>query len=440
MSAERGTSRADRPVTDVAPSPAAARASLETSRRGDHRLVRGVNRALVMELLRDRPLSRAELAEHTGLAKATIGKLVDGLHEEGLIREAVIREARTTALGPGRPATLLEIDPAAGHVIGAELGVDFIRVLLTDFLGRRLHDAQADVVAEHGATLAIRTLERLVRDVIHEAGVTEGSIMGLGLSVCGLVDEGTGTIVYSPNHGWTDVPVRRDLARHHGFPVFIENDAKISALGEELFGVARGVEDFVLVTGAAGIGVGIVSAGRLVHGANGWAGEFGHMTIQPDGPLCRCGNRGCWETLASERALLARLDLDWHSLERPAAHERLPTSWSRVRHVAEAAAAGDPAAAAAIRETGHYLGIGVANVINALNPSLVVIGGGLSLVSELLLPEVEAVVAERALRASRAACRIQGAAHGIDTCAMGGVALAVTELYTPSHLRIARPG
>jgi predicted NBD/HSP70 family sugar kinase len=163
------------------------------------------------------------------------------------------------------------------------------------------------------------------------------------------------------------------------------------------------------------------------------------MTIVPDGPPCRCGNRGCWETLASERALLARLHLDWHALERPAAHDRLPTSWSRVRRVAEAAAAGDRTAAAAIRETGHYLGIGVANIINALNPSLVVIGGGLSLVSELLLPEVEAVVAERALRASRAACRIQGATHGIDTCAMGGVALAVTELYTPSHLRLARP-
>jgi glucokinase-like ROK family protein len=421
-------------VTDGAVSPEAARAGLETLRRGDHRLVRGVNRALVMELLRDSPRSRAELAEQTGLAKATIGKLVDGLQDEGLIRDA-----GTMAQGPGRPATLLEIDPGAGYVIGAELGVDFIRVLLTDFLGRRLHDAQADVVAVHGPTLAIRTLERLVRDVMEEAGVTEASVLGLGLSVCGLVDENAGTIVYSPNHGWTDVPVRQDLGRHHRFPVFIENDAKISALGEELFGVARGVEDFVLVTGSAGIGVGIVSAGRLIHGANGWAGEFGHMTIVPDGPPCRCGNRGCWETLASERALLARLDLHRHPPDRLATHDGLPTSWSRVRHVAEAAAAGDSQAAAAIRETGRYLGIGVASVINALNPSLVVIGGGLSLVADLLLPEVEAIVEERALRASREACRIQSAAHGIDTCAMGGVALAVTELYTPSHLRIARP-
>jgi glucokinase-like ROK family protein len=421
-------------VTDEARSRKAIRAGLETLRHGDHRLVRGVNRALVMDLLRDRSLSRAELAEHTGLAKATIGKLVDDLQEEGLIRDG-----DTTAQGPGRPATRLEIDPEAGYVIGAELGVDFIRVLLTDFLGRRVRDTQADLVAEHGPALATRTLERLVRDVMREAGVTETSIMGLGLSVCGLVDEATGTIVYSPNHGWTDVPVRRDLARHHRFPVFIENDAKISALGEELFGVARGVEDFVLVTGAAGIGVGIVSGGRLVHGAKGWAGEFGHMTIVPDGPPCRCGNRGCWETLASERALLARLDLEWRAGHRPRAEDSLPTSWSRVREVAQAAAAGDTVARAAIRETGHYLGIGVANVINALNPSLVVIGGGLSLVSELLLPEVEAVVGARALRASRVACRIESARHGIDTCAMGGVALAVTELYTPSHLRIARP-
>lgn len=404
-------------------------------RTGDHRLVREVNQALVLELLRVEPRSRAELAGATGLNRATVGKIV-----EGLLRDGLVRDAGSTPHGPGRPATLLEIDPAAGYVVGAELGVDYLDVILTDFSGRRLADAQADVVGEHGATLATRAVERLVQHVIEESGVHESSILGMGLSVCGMVDEDTGSIVFSPNHGWTDVPIRAELARAYEFPVFVQNDAKISALGEAMFGVARGEEDFVLVTGAAGIGVGIVAGGRLLRGASGWAGEFGHMAITPDGLPCRCGSHGCWETVASERALfdrVAELAGDGAGYLRPGLE--LSERWDRVGRIATAAGRGDAAAAQAIREIGAQLGLGIANIINALNPSLVVIGGGLSLASELLLPEVERVVAERALPTSRAACRIEAAASRIHTCAMGGVALAVTELYTPSHLRFARP-
>jgi predicted NBD/HSP70 family sugar kinase len=275
--------------------------------------------------------------------------------------------------------------------------------------------------------------------VIAERGVAPASVLGMGLSVCGLVDQQAGRIVFSPNHGWRDVPVRTELRRNLAFPVFIENDARISALGEELFGVAKGVEDFVLVNGAAGIGVGIVSTGRLVDGTSGWAGEFGHMTIALDGPVCGCGNRGCWEALASEHALLARVPGQRGAPAGGVTDDERPERWRLVASVAAAAAAGDVVAGAAIRETGRYLGIGVANVINALNPSLVVIGGGLSEAADLLLPEVRAEVAARAMRELQGVCRIETAALGIDTCAMGGVALAINELYTPSHLRIARP-
>lgn len=415
------------------PTDAAARAT--TLRTGDYRLVREVNQALVLELLRDEGRSRADLAVATGLNRATVGKIIDQLLEARLVREA-----GKTSHGPGRPATLLEIDPAAGYLIGAELGVDYLDVILTDFSGHRLVDAQVDVAAEHGPTLAMRALERLVDEVIGAAGVRSSSVLGLGVSVCGLVDEDSGTIVHSPNHGWSDVPIRTDLARHHAFPVFVQNDAKISALGEEMFGLAKGEEDFVMVTGAAGIGVGIVAGGQLLRGARGWAGEFGHMAMSLDGLPCRCGGRGCWETIASERALLARLaelaDEDTDYLQ---PGTELTERWDRVGRIARAAAAGDAIAARAVRETGANLGLGISNIINALNPGVVVIGGSLSLAAELLLPEVRRVVADRAMPGAYSVCRIEAAAHGIHSCAMGGVALAVTELFTPSHLRVARP-
>lgn len=404
-------------------------------RTGDHRLVREVNQALVLELLRDEGRSRADLADATGLNRATIGKIIDQLLEEGLVRDA-----GTMSHGPGRPATLLQIDPAAGYVIGAELGVDYLDVILTDFGGRRLVDAQVDVAGEHGPTLAMRALERLVDEVINAAGIPAASVLGLGVSVCGLVDEDSGAIVHSPNHGWSDVPIRADLARNHEFPVFVQNDAKISALGEELFGITKGEEDFVMVTGAAGIGVGIVAGGRLLRGSRGWAGEFGHMAMSPDGLPCRCGGRGCWETIASERALLARLaELADEDADYLQPGTELTERWDRVGRIARAAVAGDPVAAQAIRETGANLGLGIANIINGLNPSVVVIGGSLSLASDLLLPEVRRVVADRAMPSARAVCRIEATAHGIHACAMGGVALAITELYTPSHLRVSRP-
>jgi predicted NBD/HSP70 family sugar kinase len=408
---------------------------MTTVRTGDHRLVREVNQALVLKLLRDECRSRTDLADATGLNRATIGKIVDQLLEEGLVRDA-----GTTSHGLGRPATLLEIDPAAGYLIGAELGVDYLDVILTDFSGRRLIDAQVDVAGEHGPTLAMRALERLVDEVIAAAGVPPTSVLGLGVSVCGLVDEESGTIVHSPNHGWSEVAIRADLARHHRFQVFIQNDAKISALGEEMFGIVKGEEDFVMVTGAAGIGVGIVTGGRLLRGSRGWAGEFGHMAMSVDGLPCRCGGRGCWETIASERALLTRLaELGGEDADYLLPGTELTKRWDRVARIARAAAAGDAVAAQAIRESGANLGLGIANIINALNPSVVVIGGSLSLAAELLLPEIRRVVADRAMHRASSVCRIEVAAYGIHSCAMGGVALAITELYTPSHLRVARP-
>lgn len=402
----------------------------ERLQAAEQRLSHESSPTAVLELLRQAPRSRADLAVATGLNKATISKLIERLLDDGLVRET-----GSGSSGPGRPAAKLEINPSAGYIIGAELGVDFLNVILTDFAAQPLASAQTNVIAEHGSSLAVASLQRLVRKVTNDAGVRESEVLGLGLSVCGLVDIENGSIVYSPNHDWSDVPVRQDLARVYRFPVFIENDARISALAEERFGVARGESEFVVVTGSAGIGVGVVSGGRLIRGKSGWAGEFGHMTVEPDGPRCRCGNRGCWETLASERALLGRLRMPAGSVDAGRVSDQpLSERWHRARGIAAAAAQGGRAESEALAETGRYLGIGVATIINALNPSLVVIGGGLGLAADQLLPHVEAVVSERALSGSRRACRIEPAAHGLDSCALGGVALTLNELSRPSYL------
>jgi predicted NBD/HSP70 family sugar kinase len=222
------------------------------------------------------------------------------------------------------------------------------------------------------------------------------------------------------------------------FPVFVDNDAKASALGERYFGVAQNVDNFVYVLANVGLGCGIVLGGEVHRGATGSAGEVGHTTLLlPDGPLCECGNRGCWETVASQRALLDRLQ---GVLGTPGGARSETGRYGDIsmETVVAAAEAGDETVLAALRETGGYLGVGIANLVNIFNPSLVVLGGALSLAAEYLLPSIRAVVEERAMAWPRSAAQILAAAQRFDSVAMGGVALVLHDILRHPHLDVPR--
>jgi glucokinase-like ROK family protein len=396
-------------------------------RTGDQTLVREINRAILLNLLRvHSPQSRADLAAATGLNKTTVSSLVAELLTTGLARE--IGQASSAG---GRPAVLLELNPEAGCVIGAELGVGYIKIILTDFRAAVLWRQEIALTSGEGPDSALAKLIDLVREAALIADQAGRQIFGLGLGVPGLLDIHSGMLLFGQNLGWHNVPIRSRLAEVFPFSIFVDNDAKASAIGEHYFGVAQHVDNFVYVTANIGLGVGIWLDGQVYRGATGFAGEVGHTTFMPDGPLCNCGNRGCWEMFASQRALIERL----RSAVIAGRVTSLPASNGSLGDVTmpmivEAARAGDALVLETLEEVGGYLGLVIANLINTFNPNMVVFGGALSLADEYLLPPIRRVVEERAIRWAREATPIVVAAHRFDSCVIGGVALVLHDMLS----------
>jgi glucokinase-like ROK family protein len=406
-------------------------------RTGDQSLVRELNRSILLERLWvGSPLSRADLASTTGLNKTTVSSLIDSLISDGFVREIGLH-----ASAGGRPGVLLDLNPDAGLIIGAEIGVEHLNVVVSNLRASITWQRRAAFDLrdpDHVVLESLVTLLRQARQHVQRRGLT---LFGAGITVPGLVDVASGTLVFEPNMGWANLAVRQILHDRLHFPVFIDNDANAAALAERYFGVARGIDDFAYVVANVGLGAGLVLGGHVLQGVSGYAGEAGHTTIDPDGPLCRCGNRGCWERLASQRALIERAEnaIAAGRASVLAAPADLAAARIDVPAVLAAARAGDAVAQDALRETGEFLGIGIANLVNIFNPGLVALGGTLSLADEFLLPAARRVVEERAMSELRQAARIVVSAFKADACVMGGVALVLHSLLSPPRLILSQP-
>ena len=405
----------------------------ENFRTGDQALVRQINLALMMHILRTRaPISRATLSSETGLNKATVSDLVSELIEKEFVRELGFASS-----GTGRPATQLMLNPAAGFLIGCEIGVGFIEVLVTDFGPEVIWQTKEEISPELGSAATLQRVLDLLHQAIEKGRPAGTRLMGIALGIPGMVDHNTGTLRFAPNLKWRDVPLRQVLEQaNFGAPIFIDNEANMAALGEYYFGVAQGHQEVLYLSGNVGLGGGLLREGKLSRGANGVAAEFGHITMDPDGILCNCGNRGCWETLVSQTALFRYIGESLHDGEDSALAAFFSgenTQRLTVPLVVEAAKAGDAVAIHALQRVGHSLGIGIASLLNALNPELVVLGGILSMASEFLLPMVDEEIQKRALYWNRESVRVLPAAHGSDACAKGGIATIYQSVLTHAN-------
>jgi glucokinase-like ROK family protein len=400
-------------------------------RTGNQALMREMNLSVIMHHLREHaPISRAALAEMTGLNKTTVSSLVSELIEHQFVRELGL-----TLAGSGRPATLLELNPTAGYIVSAEIGVDFISAICTNFAVEVIWRHKESTRRAMGRAAMIDRMLTLLRHAV-EAGRAArcNTLLGLAVGVPGLVDQTSGNLLFAPNIGWKDVPLKTILRGAFDAPVFVNNEANMAALGEVYFGAAQGRDEVLYISAGVGLGGGIVRGGQLCDGATGFAGEFGHMTMDPDGEPCNCGNRGCWETQVSQwaafRAMRRAISQGRTSLLSDMAGGDLDRL--TIPMAVEAARAGDALTLETFEMVGRYLGIGIASLMNALNPDLVVLGGSLSLAGEFLLPAVHQELERRALRWNRSAAQVVLARHGFDACVMGGVA-------TVYHAVLAQP-
>lgn len=396
-------------------------------RTADQALVREINLSLVMKHLHEHaPVSRANLAEIIGLNKSTVSSLVTELTEHNFVSEIGIDNT-----GIGRPSRLLTLNPQAGFIVSAQLNVDSISVICTNFAADVLWLTHENCKPQSPQQIILEQLTALLRQAI-QMGQTfqpdKSRLLGLALGLPGLVDQTSGTLLFAPNLGWQDVPISKILTSALGQNladfIFVENEANMAALGEYVFGAARGFHQ-VLYLSAIGEGLGgaFVNNGQLFRGKSGFAGEFGHMTMDANGELCRCGNRGCWETQVSQSAIFRHVRKAIESGQSSILEEDLQGDTLMIPMVVDAATHGDSVALKAWEQVGHHLGIGIAALVNAYNPDLVVLGGMLSSGSPFMLPAIDAELHQRALRWTADATEIRIAKHGADACEMGGVAM-----------------
>ncbi|MET0729836.1 MAG: ROK family transcriptional regulator [Solirubrobacterales bacterium] len=383
-------------------------------RSGSLASLREGNRKRVVDALRERGLaSRAELARMTGLSRSTISTIVADLLEAGLAGE---RDGQPPGEShAGRPPVMVALNRSAGLAVGLDFGHRHLRVAVSDLSHTVLAETWCEMDVDHSADQGLDTAAEFVERVLDEADVDRERVIGVGMGLPAPIDRGTGSVQASSIlPGWVGVDAAAEAASRLGLPVEVENDANLGALAELVWGAAKGRSEVAYIKVSSGIGAGLVSGGRLQHGVGGTAGEIGHTLLAEGGPVCRCGNRGCLETLASSRAIAELLS----------ASRREPVS---TRRLLDLCTDGDAAAQRLIGDAGRAIGVAVANLCNMLNPESVLVGGDLSAAGEVLLAPMREVVHRNAIPSAVTDLEIVAGVLGERAEMLGALALVLRE-------------
>jgi glucokinase-like ROK family protein len=393
---------------------------------GDQEKVRKINKSIVLNTLRlHAPVSRARVANLTGLNRSTVSNIVNALIEEGLVSENEQEDSKV-----GRPGISLGLRPDAGAVVGLEIGVDFIAILLTNFAAETLWETTVNTRPAQSQTEIIGQAEQLVEQALSIAKGRWLRPLGMGIGLPGLINLRQGELIIAPNLNWRNVPLRLMWNQRFRLPVYIENEANLAALGEYYFGVARGVDNFVYLSSGIGLGGGIMIGGNLFRGGHGYAGEIGHMQRDPQGEQCGCGRIGCWETQVGPRAVLRRVRKEFQTHSDQFLLEACQGDFNNLTFdlVVKYALEGNHICRQAIEDVATYLGEGIADLVNVFNPELVVIGGAFILGKDILAPIIEKTIFSGALPPSTDSLRIAFSERGADACALGAVAIVLDDI------------
>jgi predicted NBD/HSP70 family sugar kinase len=386
--------------------------------------LRELNRLKIVDYLRvNGTASRAELARRTGLSRSTVSTLVSDLRRRGIV---VAQPGQFAGEGqPGRPAALLQLDPSAGAAIGVDFDHDRLRVAVSDLSRIVLAEATARFDVDHDAVGALDLAADLVDQLLAEAEVGRDQLIGTGMALAGPIDHARAALHKSTVlPGWADVDAGAELERRVGTTVYVDNDANLGALAEVTLGAGRNARFATYIAMGSGVGAGMVVDGRPYRGARGTAGEIGHVVVDPRGPLCRCGNRGCLETVAATGALLELVN---------ASRDRELT----VQEMIGEALDGDAGCRRAITDAGRVVGGVVAGLVNLFSPEMVVIGGDLGAAGELLLEPLREAVKRDALPEAATGLDIVAGELGERANLLGALALVLMQSEHEVARRVA---
>ncbi|MCK6546690.1 ROK family protein [Myxococcota bacterium] len=394
--------------------------------------IRAQHTALMIRLLwRERSISRADLARHTGLSRSTVSAIINDVLETRLVRESGSGESKG-----GRRPIMLTFDDEAFAIAGIDMGASHVGVAITNLRGevRAWHTRPHRVQADPEGTLAL--IDELFGESLRDAGITKKRILGIGVAVPSPVNpRHPGRLLPLILPKWRDLDLVELLVDKYGLPVFVDNDANLGALAEHWWGAGIGVSNLAWVKVATGVGAGILVDGKIYRGGAGIAGEIGHTAIDRRGPKCICGLDGCLTTFVGAGALLDQVKA------RRDEGTALPVRGLTLERLIDAAIDGDALARDIVRGAGVNLGIGIANLLNLLNPQMVVLGGALLRVGDLLLDPLRETLATRSLSESIAHAEVVQSTLGEPVTAIGAAtfvlqaALEDLSLFPVPHLR-----
>ena len=390
-------------------------------RRATRSTSRQINRQILLNLVREhQPISRADLARRMTLGRGVVTTLVNELLEEGVLYEGALVE-----LPRGRRPKMLHVETRDRLVVAIDLRFSRTDVLLADLSGQQI--ALERFTTRFGPEELLDELAVRVRRLLR-THAARGRCQGIGMVIPGMVDRASGRVLNAPQLGWRDVQVRAGLAARTGLAVHVENAPAACALAHIwLSERANGIRDFVYLSVSDGVGTGVVVNGEVVRGHAHTAGEFGHIPIRAEGPICLCGSQGCLEAYTSNLATVARYL--GHELSPAIARELLQQSGVTVDDVVRRAGEGDERARAAVADTGRYLGIGVSMIVQALNPAQIVVGGEITGAWDLIEPAIRVEVAQRALTPQAAETPVIPEPAGRTPRLRGAIALVAAPVY-----------
>lgn len=341
----------------------------------DQTFVKKVNQKLLLkEILKNSPISRAKLSEMTGLNKSTVSSQVNTLMKESMVFE--IGQGQSSG---GRRPVMLVFNKKAGYSVGIDVGVDYINGILTDLEGTIVLD-QYRHLESNSPEITKDILIDMIHHFITQMPQSPYGLIGIGICVPGLIDKDQ-KIVFTPNSNWRDIDLKSSIQEKYNVPVFIENEANAGAYGEKVFGAAKNHDNIIYVSISTGIGIGVIINNHLYRGVSGFSGEMGHMTIDFNGPKCSCGNRGCWELYASEKALLKNLQTKEKKL-----------SYQDIINLAHL---NDIGTLNTLQNFGFYLGIGLTNILNTFNPQAVILRNSIIESHPMVLNSMRSEVSSR---------------------------------------------
>lgn len=384
--------------------------------------VKNFNKHAIIDLIRFTPngISRIELARELGLTRAAITATINDLQKADLVREVKGKHPN------GRRPIVLEINPKRGYVVGVDIGATHITTLLANYSAQVIDEYEKSIDIMEGPEKVLDQVCDMIGVLTSRSGVSKEKIHAMGVGVPGPVVVGTGMVSDPPiMPGWNRLPIDQHLQSKMGIPVTVSNDAELGAVGEWAYGAGRGERNLAYIKVGRGIGAGLLIDGRIYHGATGSAGEIGHITINESGPMCSCGNRGCLEAMAGGNAVAKNAIQMVKEGGRSSLSGIKPIESITSRNVIDEAFRGDLLSQQIMIEAGQHLGTAIAGLVNIFNPSIVIIGGNMARIGDLMLEPIRKTVQERSLPLACSNLRIATALLGRRSSGMGAVVEAL---------------